>query len=259
RGVLTAQVHARSALHFGRALRFFSVEPRALYAVGMLAFFDVMIKSLVVTAPIFLKTELELGRAQLLLLIGSGVAGALVGLVWVARRRTSERTVETMRWALAMPLLALFALAPVGDGLATLSVYGVSVDFGGVGPVFLIGTLAALPAVFVLGVSASVAPVVARSVLTSTAPIGQQGRVFAVEAILSNVLVIPGLLAASLATDLISARATVVAIGVLGTLVFIALEFAATKRWAPLQRGEGSPTGELALAPVPVEGASTLS
>ena len=231
RDVPTATVVAkRNALHFGRALRFFGGEPRALYAVGMLAFFDVMIKSLVVTAPIFLRTELELGQIQLTMLVGTGVAGALVGLAWAARHRTSARTVESMRWALAAPLLGLFALAPVGDGLATLTVYGASVDFGG-STLFLIGSFAALPAVFVLGASLSVAPVIARSVLTATAPLNQQGRVFAAESILSSLLVIPGLLAASMATDLLSARVTVIAIAVLGSLVFVALEFAATKRW----------------------------
>ena len=135
--------------------------------------------------------------------------------------------------------------------MATLTVPGVSVDFGGPDSLLLIGSFAALPAVFLLGLSASVAPVVARSVLTSTAPLGQQGRVFAAEAILSSVLVIPGLLAASLATDLVSARATVVAIGVLGALVFVLLEFAATKRWAPLMRGEL--VGDEALALIPIE------
>jgi len=222
------------ALNFGRALRFFGREPRALYAVGMLAFFDVMIKSLVVTAPIFLKTELELGQTQLTMLIGTGIVGALVGLGWVARRRTTERTVETMRWALAAPLMAMFALAPVGVGLATVSVVGVSLDFGSSNTLLLVGSYAALPAVFVLGLSLSVAPVIARSVLTATAPLDQQGRVFAAEAILSNLLVVPGLLAASMATDIISARATVISIGVLGALVFVALEFAATKRWGGL-------------------------
>jgi MFS family permease len=223
------------ALNFGRALRFFGREPRALYAVGMLAFFDVMIKSLVVTAPIFLKTELELGRTQLVMLVGTGIVGALVGLAWVARHRTTERAVETMRWALAAPLLAMFALAPVGVGLATLTVVGMSFDFGSSNTLLLVGSYAALPALFVLGLSLSVAPVIARSVLTATAPVAQQGRVFAAEAILSNVLVIPGLLAASMATDMISARATVIAIGVLGALVFAALEFAATKRWGGLR------------------------
>lgn len=223
------------ALNFGRALRFFGREPRALYAVGMLAFFDVMIKALVVTAPIFLKTELELGSTQLVMLVGTGIVGALVGLAWVAQRRTVERTVETMRWALAAPLLAMFALAPVGVGLATLSVSGMSLDFGSSNTLLLVGSYAALPAVFVLGVSLSVAPVIARSVLTATAPLEQQGRVFAAEAILSNVLVIPGLLAASMSTDMISARATLIAIGVLGTLVFAALEFAGTKRWGGLR------------------------
>ena len=216
-------------------MRFFGAEPRALYAVGMLAFFDVMIKSLVVTAPIYLRTELELGQMQLVMLVGTGIAGALAGLAWASRHRTSERTVESMRWALAAPLFAMFALAPLGDGLATLTVYGVSVDFGSSNVLLLIGSFAALPAVFVLGVSLSVAPVVARSVLTATAPLEQQGRVFAAESILSSLLVIPGLLLAALATDLLSARVTVIAIAVLGSLVFVALEFAATKRWGGLR------------------------
>ena len=67
-------------------MRFFGAEPRALYAVGMLAFFDVMIKSLVVTAPIYLRTELELGQMQLVMLVGTGIAGALAGLAWASPR-----------------------------------------------------------------------------------------------------------------------------------------------------------------------------
>jgi hypothetical protein len=87
-----------------------------------------------------------------------------------------------------------------------------------------------------------VAPVIARSVLTATAPLEQQGPVFAVESILSNLLVVPGLLAASLATELISARATVIAIGMLGSMVFFALQFASTRRSMVERPGEDATT-----------------
>jgi hypothetical protein len=109
----------------------------------MLAFFDVMIKSLVVAAPILLKTELRLRQTQLVMLVATGIVGVLFGLGWAARRRTSERSLGKMRWALGAGrwLLAMFALAPVGDGMATLTVYGASVDLGGPDTLFLIGSL----------------------------------------------------------------------------------------------------------------------
>lgn len=212
----------RSGLHFGSTLRFIGGEAPALYALGLLAFIDVMSKCLIIAAPIYFQTELELGSSQVVVLVGTVAVGALVGLGWAARHLTPSRSSFAMRLVLLGALVSTFALTPLGDGLGTLTVTGL--DIGGTAGPFGAGSLAAIPAVFVLGMTLSMAPIVARSVLTSTAPAELQGRVFATEAVLSNLLVVPALLLAALSTDLMSARATVMLLGLTGGVLFLLLE-----------------------------------
>ena len=215
---------------FASTLRFIGGEPRALYAVGLLAFIDVMTKCLVIAAPIYFQSELRLDRFQVAVLIGTAAVGALIGLVWSARHLSPAQSPLAMRFVLLATLAATFALTPLGDGLATLTVTGAALRFDGIAAPLAAGSVAAIPAVLILGAAVSMAPILARSVLTATAPVEQQGRVFAAEAVLSNVLVVPAILLAVLSTDLVSARATVMFIGVIGAAVFLVLEYAAIER-----------------------------
>lgn len=217
----------RGGLHFGPTLRFIGGEPRALYAVGLLAFVDVMSKCLLIAAPIYFRSELELGRSQIAVLAVTVGVGALVGLGWSARYLRPSHSPFAMRLVLLGGLAATVALTPLGDGLGTLTVTGL--DVGGTAGPFGAGSLAAIPAVFILGVAMSMAPIVARSVLTATAPAELQGRVFATEAVLSNVLVVPALLLAALSTDLMSARVTVMLLALIGGAVFVLLELRALR------------------------------
>ena len=221
---------AKTGFRFGSTLRFISEEPRALYAVGLLAFVDVMTKCLLIAAPIYFHSELHLGISQIVMLAGTVAVGALIGLVWSARYLSLARTPAAMRLVLLAALVSTFALTPLGDGLGTLTVTGLALDFGRAAGPLGAGSLAAMPAVLVLGMSLSMAPIVARSVLTVTTPPEQQGRIFAAEAVLSNLLVVPALLLASLSTDLVSARVTVMFIGVVGSAMFLLLEYRALRQ-----------------------------
>jgi len=223
----------RSSVRFTSTLRFIGGEPRALYAVGLLAFVDVMTKCLLIAAPIYFRSELDLGRVQVAMLVGIAAVGALIGLVWAARPLSGRQSTMVMRWMLLATLASVFALTPLGDGLSTLTVAGASLEFDGVAAPLRAGAVAAVPAVLVLGASLSMTPIIARSVLTTTTPAEHQGRVFAAEAVLSNVLVVPALLLAALSTDLVSARATVLFIGVVGIALFLLLEYAALGRAEP--------------------------
>lgn len=214
----------RSGLRIGRTLRFFGHEPRALYAVGVLAFFDVATKVLMVSAPVYLKTELDLSGTQIVMLAVTGGSGAVIGLGWAARGMSAEVARPAMRWVLAAPLVAMFALAPLGYGVSTLSIADTPLNAGWHVAPLIVGTVTAFPAAFLLGLSTGAVSVVARTVLTATAPLGHHGRVFAAEAVLSQLFVIPGLLLAGLATDLVSARATLVAMAIIGTLLLVLLE-----------------------------------
>ena len=233
----------RSRIPFRATLRFIGREPSALYAVGLLAFVDVMAKCLLIAAPIYFGSELRLDRVQVAILAGTASVGVLGGLIWSGRHLPAARSPLAMRLILLATLGATFALTPLGDGLATLTVSGSTLKFDGTAGPLAVGSLAAMPAVLILGAAISMAPIVARSVLTATAPVDQQGRVFAAEAVLSNVLVVPALLLAALSTDLMSARATVIFIGVIGSAVFLALEYAAIER--------GAASGGEAAVPAP--------
>ena len=232
----------RSRIPFRSTLRFIGSEPRALYAVGLLAFVDVTTKCLLIAAPIYFHSELGLGRAQIAMLVGTAAVGAVLGLIWSGRHLPPARSPLVMRFV----LLATFALTPLGDGLATLmlTLTGTAFNFDTSAGPLPAGSLAAVPAVLVLGAALSMAPIVARSVLTATAPSEQQGRVFAAEAVLSNVLVVPALLLAALSTDLVSARATVIFLGVVGCAVFLALEYVAIGRDASSGGEAASPASD---------------
>ena len=236
----------RSRIPFRSTLRFIGSEPRALYAVGLLAFVDVTTKCLLIAAPIYFHSELGLGRAQIAMLVGTAAVGAVLGLIWSGRHLPPARSPLVMRFVLLATLGATFALTPLGDGLATLTLTltGTAFNFDTSAGPLPAGSLAAVPAVLVLGAALSMAPIVARSVLTATAPSEQQGRVFAAEAVLSNVLVVPALLLAALSTDLVSARATVIFLGVVGCAVFLALEYVAIGRDASSGGEASSPASD---------------
>ncbi|MDA0352062.1 MAG: MFS transporter [Chloroflexi bacterium] len=221
-------------LRFMPALRFITGEPQALYAVGLLAFVDVLSKCLVIAAPIYFQAELHLGRGQVVVLAAAVALGGLIGLGWSARFVSPRQSPLAMRLVLLAALLSIFALAPLGDELGSLTVSGASIDLGGIAGPIEAGSLAALPALLVLGMTLSMAPIIARSVLTSTAPAEQQGRVFAAEAVFSNVLAVPAVLLAALSTDIASGRATMMFIGIVGGAVFLMLEYHALRRrgWA---------------------------
>jgi MFS-type transporter involved in bile tolerance (Atg22 family) len=189
-------------------------------------------RGLMIAAPIYLQSELHLARGQIVMLIVAGACGVVFGLGWAARWITPRQAPAMMRVVLAALLVSMFALTPLGDGLATLTVSGAAFRFGGVAEPVLVGTLAAVPAVFILGTALGAVPTTARSVLTTTAPAGQQGRVFAAESVLSNALLVPSLLLVALSTDLVSARATMMLIGLIGLAVFALLEYRALRRLA---------------------------
>ena len=178
--------------------------------------------------------------------VGAIATGAIVGWGWSGRFISSARSPLMMRLVLLGALASTFALTPLGDELSTLTVPGATTDlYGFLGPLRA-GSLAALPALFVLGMTVSMAPIVARSVLSSTAPVDQQGRVFAVEAVLSNVLVVPALLLASLSTDFVSGRATVMFIGIVGSAVFLMLEYRALRRSGWSAGNQAAPSANVA-------------
>jgi len=233
-GAVRHAARPRGTRRFMPALRFIAGEPRALYAVGLLAFVDVLSKCLVIAAPIYFQTELHLGRGQVVVLAAAVALGGLIGLGWSARFVSPRQSPLAMRLVLLAALLSIFALAPLGDELGSLTVSGASIDLGGIAGPIEAGSLAALPALLVLGMTLSMAPIIARSVLTSTAPAEQQGRVFAAEAVFSNVLAVPAVLLAALSTDMASGRATMMFIGIVGGAVFLMLEYHALRRrgWA---------------------------
>jgi hypothetical protein len=73
----------------------------------------------------------------------------------------------------------------------------------------------AMPVAFLVGASLSVALVSSRVALTAAAPLGIQSRVFAVQATVSDALVVVPVLFAGVAAEFLGARMTLGALGLL--------------------------------------------
>jgi MFS-type transporter involved in bile tolerance (Atg22 family) len=227
RCTLSGRERPRRDLRFLRALRILSDEPAAWYAVGLLAITDIATRSLLIAGPLYLSHELGLSSAQMGLLVITGATGALLGLAWAASGVRLARPLRSMRLIWLALVTSVFALAPLGDGVANATSYGAAaLGAGRLDSHFMMAFVAALPAALVLGFSLSVAPVVARSVLTIVTPAESQGRMFAAQSTFSHLLVIPILVVAGLATEIVAARATVILVGVLGATTFLLFDLA---------------------------------
>lgn len=232
---------ARKEFALGHTFRYFAVEPRALYAVALLAFTDVASKSIAIAAPLYLSANLGLGRPGIIALFAVGALGAGLGLLWSGRGLSLGSAPRAMRLALTGMVGAVALLVLLGHPVEEASELSRLAFLAGIGAGPHVSFAAALPLALLLGICISVAPIGARAVLTDTAPAGQQARVFATQATVSHAAVILPLLLAGAGTQLAGPRVTLTVLGVVGFAVLLTLE--------RLQIGRRSP----ALAPVAVE------
>jgi len=234
---------ARQAFSFRETMTFFSREPRATYAVGLLSFMDMATKCAVIALPAYLVSELDLSRPGVAAIAVPGVVGALLGLFWVGRSFSLTDAPRLMRLTLAGTVVSVLALAALdqGLGLANLAWRASVIPHVEIG--INSSILVAIPVALLLGICVAVAPVGARAVLSATAPHGQQARVFASQAMFTEFLIILPLLLAGVGTEFAGPRVTFGFVAAAGVVLFLVLEALTTPVPAP------APT----LAPAPVD------
>ena len=222
----------RHAFRFSDTLRFFAGEPRAAYAVVMLAMKTLVSRVVVIALPFYLSKDMGLGNEALLYLLAPGVAGIVAGLLWAGRRVTVDRSQAVMRLSMAALIVAVLALAALDYGVTAVAHYSQVPPIvyleASVNPTFAV----ALPVAFLVGFALTTSMVAARVALTETAPEGQQARVFAVSETLTEVLVVAPLLLAGIGTEFAGARSTLLAVGAVGTAALLVLELRSARRAA---------------------------
>jgi hypothetical protein len=208
---LCASACNRPGLSLRPTLHFFASDPAAAYASGLLAFFELALKGLAVAVPIFLLTELRLDPAQLGALGVATVAGAAAGL-WIAGELRPAQTRDMMRPLFAGMVALAGMLAVISQGLPMPA--GAEIGLAGL-----------VPIAAGLGLCLSLAPIGARAVLTHRAPLEHQGRVFATQGMLSNVVVIVPLAVAGVGTEVAGTVTTFLFLAIAGAGMLVALEY----------------------------------
>jgi hypothetical protein len=201
---------AKGDVSLGPTLRLFGQEPSAAYAAGVLTFFELVLKAMVVAIPVLIASELHLGHAAIGSLAAATIAGGVAGFWWAATMRPAQSE-EIMRplmlgTIVAAGLLAVASHASLDDLPGALVVAGLA------------------PLGATVGLCLTLAPIAARAVLTHRAPIDHQARVFATQGFGTNVVVMFPLALAGIGTELAGSGATFWFLGITGLLALAALE-----------------------------------
>jgi hypothetical protein len=167
---------------------------------------------------------------------GLGGFGAVAGLAWGARSFTVHLARRAMRLTLIATVTAVLALAGLGWTFVRLAQYSEIAFLAELATTLNPGFLVALPAAIVLGLAFTVSRVGARAVLSETAPAMAQGKIFAVQSAITDVIVIVPLLGIGAMTGYAGPRAALILVAALGTAMFILLEWG-LPRFASSSRG----------------------
>jgi len=227
------------------SLRVFKRAAPARDALAVLAVQAMVVQGIVVALPLYLRNDISIDEAWGVFLAAPAGAGIIAGLAWSAASVTAEGSARVMRAALLALTAGVFALAALDYGLEAaleLTRFGALTRID----VHLDTTfIVAVPVAFLIGLALSLAMVSARVALSAAAPIGHQARVFAVQATLTDALVVLPLIVMGIGVEVAGARPVLAAMGVVGLLAFAAIEH---PRFRPLPL----PASEPAPVPVPV-------
>ena len=225
RGAGTRRVEgSRDAFTFGQVVGFFNREPRATYAVSILALKTLVSRVVFVAMPFYLVHDMGLTESVLVYLLAPGILGVVVALIWSSRSLTVASAHDVMRLSIIGMAVSVFALASLDYGVTAMAQYS------HVPPIvrleaYLNTTFAvAIPISFLIGLTITTSLVAARVIITELAPQNQQARVFAVSETLSEALVVAPLLFAGIGTQMAGARPALAAVGILMVAAFLVLE-----------------------------------
>jgi hypothetical protein len=239
---------ARDGLDLTAAVRFFGDEPQAAYAAGLLAFAELATRTLMVALPLYLQSDLDLGNVHLGVAAALAAIGAVAGLAWSGRRLTIDATSRAMRGVLVATVLAVLVLAGLTEDLGAMAGPGGAAMPGFVQHSHLLSFALASSCFLVLGVAFGASSVAGRTVLSLRAPAGQHARVFAAQAVMTDLLIIAPLALAGVSTEALGARATLLSLAAVGAIVLLLLE-----------RHSGSRTPAVAVQPVATQAVQPAS
>ena len=238
-------VAGRGHITIRAACRFFVEEPRARAAVVAISLKTAVWRGVFVALPLYVHSSVGLGNEALVFVVAPGVVGALLGLAWCARNVSPDTAEETMRLSVVAMLVGVLALAVLDYGLEA------AVFITQVGPLVRLEAslnttfIIALPAAFLIGLGFAGALIGGRVALTGTAPEGQQARTFAVQGTITEVLLVLPLLLTGVGTEMVGARATLGALGLVAAGAFLLVEL-------PRLLGRGTGPPEMAAAPATI-------
>jgi MFS family permease len=216
--------HEAKRASLAPTLRFLSRDPRAIWAVGLLVFAELAMKSTAVSLPLYFKEDLRLADWQTVALIATGLVGLVIGLAWAGRTLTMNLASRAMRAVMVITVFSVLALAGLSTGLQELAAHSQIEQLERFQGSLNMGFAVALPVALLMGLCLSIAPVTARTVLSETAPRGHHGRVFATQGAFTDLVLVLPLLLAGFGTDFAGARVTFLCVGTVGTAVFLMLE-----------------------------------
>lgn len=213
---------ARESFSFSGPLRYFVGKPAAGYAGLLLAFGELTSKSLIVAVPAYLSEDLGLAGGHQVAVVAMGVLGCAGALAW-AGRSLHVRHAGPVLWLSLLGSVAavvlLASLSQVVSGAGELNEWTLDSRMG---DSRLFATVIMTPVGLLLGICFTITPIAGRAILSATAPDSQQGRVFAMQAMFSDLVCMVPLGLSGVSVELAGARSTLMLIGALGLcLVFV--------------------------------------
>jgi len=221
---------ARTGVSLMPALRLLRDDDSVAYASGLLIYFELSVKAMVVALPILAFRELDLGVTALTGLGLAGATGAFTGIWMVTTQLGPDGAARLARPVFASIVALTATLAVFANGVPLVP--GAAIDVAGL-----------VPVAAGLGLCAALAPVCGRAVLSRQAPATHQARVFATQGLLSDLVAVVPLAIAGIGTSMAGAGTTFLFLAVVGFASLLCLEFA-----LPRFRRE-----ELALAMQPID------
>ena len=244
--VAVEPIRPRTDSPFIDTVRFFKRYSIARDALATLAVKTMITQGVIVALPLYVRNDLSLGDKWAAGLVAPGIAGIIAALVWCSAYLTFAESGRAMRLSLIAMTVGVFALASLDYGvraIVELTQFGPMVDIqGSLNTSFIV----AIPVAFVVGAGLTIALIASRVALTSAAPVSQQSRVYAVQATLTDALVVLPLLLMGIGVEVAGARPVLAAMGVIGAAAFVIIQH---PRFAIAHR---EPPHEPILVPIPV-------
>lgn len=217
-------------------VRFFKRYSIARDALATSAVKTMITQGVIVALPLYVRNDLSLSSEWTAGLVAPGVAGIIAALVWCSTSLNFAEAGRAMRLSLVAMTVGVFALASLDYGVRAifeLTQVGPMVNIeGSINTSFVV----AIPVAFVVGAGLTIALVASRVALTGAAPVAQQSRVYAVQATLTDALVVLPLLVMGIGIEVAGARPVLAAMGLIGAAAFVIIQhprFAITHREPP--------------------------